>query len=202
MIATWPGVIVPNSVNYDVISLLDLLPTMCSLVNGSLPNVHIDGVSFAHILLAGSKSESVHRFIPFFCDRHLMAVRYGPFKLYLRTNKLATEENIRHKTYNGLPLSDWYKNPTCEETSIQDPPILYNIEHDPGERFPLYLDNYVGMTESIMLEIVQYLETMKDDVQPLLDRKNANRHVRPCCNPPFCICVANLLSKSVCPVKI
>ena len=194
---------------------MDLLPTLVEVAGAQPPtDRHIDGISFANLLKDGTEmfngqysqefdkvDSSSHRFLPFFCDKTLMAVRYGSYKLHLRIAPLATEEELLMRTHNGIPLVDWYKSPACTNAKRLDPPDLYNVEHDPGEQFPLHSYHYSEVVQEIYDYIEIYLKSMQHTRPMLLNRRSMSRKVIPCCNPPFCICVDSLYSKSICPVE-
>ena len=203
-IAHWPGVIAPDSINHDVLSLMDLLPTIHSLTN-SVPdeNKHLDGQSFIHALTNSLEEHgnTQYRFLPFFCDSILMCARYGPFKIHFRTLNYAKESTIARYLRNGiLPGLDWYLDTECATSEIRQPPLLYNVEQDPGESFPLDLIDYMEIFEEIMLQVKVYKQTMKSLPPALLVTETMTPHVVPCCNPPYCMCFEDLWNKSVCPV--
>ena len=187
---------------------MDLLPTMHSLTDSSPdPNILLDGKSFADQLFTNNngdtnKDES-KRFLPMFCDHILMAVRNGPYKIHFQSHRHATDEEIRWNLHNGvLPGVDWYMSALrCEDSDVNDPPILYNIDHDPGENYPLNLTDFADVYLEIIEKLDEYMKTVRDSRKALLTRQNLSGKVLPCCNPPFCVCFDSLLSSSVCPVK-
>jgi arylsulfatase A len=56
MIARWPGVIEPGTVTDDLVDFSDILPTFAELGGGQVPDVKLNGVSFAPRLLGTGKS--------------------------------------------------------------------------------------------------------------------------------------------------
>jgi len=112
-IAWWPGTIRPGRVKADLASTLDLFPTCLELAGLPLPRDRVlDGVSMLPILLETGPGR--RRTFFYWRGRTLMAVREGPWKAHFFTQP----------GYGG-------KRVRCE------PPLLFNLERDPSERFNL-----------------------------------------------------------------
>ena len=107
----WPGKIQPAVVR-DIGSTLDVLPTVASLAGAPLPAGRaFDGYDLTPVLLEGKPSPRREMF--FYRAGELFAVRSGPWKAHFWTQTGYTEpEPTRH-----------------------DPPLLFHLEEDPGERF-------------------------------------------------------------------
>ena len=184
---------------------MDLLPTMHSLTNSSPPaDAQLDGKSFAHQLWqqqqdpAGKKEES--RFLPVFWHHHLISVRYGAYKLHIRSVPIASDEMIVRRLRNGVyPGKMWYMHLIDNRLTELDPPLLYNIFHDPGEKYPLNLEDFADVYDDILEELNAYMPTVPTEVDMLVTPANRHRRFTPCSNPPYCLRLDSLLSKSVCP---
>ena len=74
----------------------------------------------------------------------LYAVRKGPYKLHLWTR-----EPIK---YGRAPIR-------------QDPPLLYHVEHDPGEQFDLAAKN-----PAVVAELLQVIAEHEKTVKPAVDQ--------------------------------
>lgn len=112
-IARWPGKIKPG-VTGALASALDLFNTSLTLAGAELPKDRpLDGVDMSPILLGRGKSlRDVHFY---YLGDEPFAVRQGAFKAHFLT----------HETYGKV------------EPRKNDPPLLYNLLEDPGERFDL-----------------------------------------------------------------
>jgi arylsulfatase A-like enzyme len=112
MIAWWPGTIPAGRVSAELACTTDLLATICSLTGAKLPNDRtLDSYDLGPLLLG--TGESPRKSILYYRGRQLMAARLGPWKAHFKTQ-------------------DGYGQPKWEE---HDPPLLYNLEHDPSEKY-------------------------------------------------------------------
>jgi len=81
-IMRWPGQIPAGRVCDELLSSLDLLPTIATLAGVPLPERKIDGLD-AWPLLSGASSESPRKNFLYFNGEELHAVREGEWKLHL-----------------------------------------------------------------------------------------------------------------------
>ena len=81
-IAWWPGTISPGRIANPVLSTMDIFPTLLELAGGGATLPHnLDGQSFASILTDQiSPTTQTERILFFYCERRLVAVRYGRYK--------------------------------------------------------------------------------------------------------------------------
>jgi arylsulfatase A len=111
-IAWWPGRIKPAQVCHEMGSTMDLFATCINLAGGRVPaDRPIDGVDMAPLLFGTGKGNRQIMF--YYRGTQFYAVRKGPFKAHYLTR------------------SDFARTP--EEK--HDPPLLFNLEIDPSERF-------------------------------------------------------------------
>ncbi len=106
----WPGKIRPGVVR-DIGSTLDVLPTIAGLAGALLPEARVyDGYDLSPVLLEGKPSPRNEVF--YYRGGKLFAVRQGPWKAHYLTQTGYTEpEPVR-----------------------RDPPLLFQLDQDPGER--------------------------------------------------------------------
>ena len=108
-----PGIVRPGVIT-DMGSTLDLLPTLCTLTGARAPQDRtLDGYDLSAVLRQGARSPRETMF--FYRGSKLYALRQGPFKAHFFTQ----------------PEYD------DEAETAHDPPLLYNIDHDPGEQFDI-----------------------------------------------------------------
>jgi arylsulfatase A-like enzyme len=109
----WPGTIEPSLV-CDIGSTLDMLPTIAKLTGGKVPDDRvIDGTDVSAALLGDGPSARDHMI--FYRATRIFAARLGEFKAHFTTQA-------------GF-------GPGRPED--HDPPLLYNLEHDPGEQYDI-----------------------------------------------------------------
>jgi len=138
--AYWPGVISPQTRSSEVVSSLDLFPTLSALANVALPDRVYDGKDMSQVLF--DKGPSKHEFLWLYggaSQNQPQACRHGKWKAHWQTGPgLGGCAGCQKKTY--------------------DPPLLFNIEEDPSEAYPL-TNNGVNVTDP---EIIAVLAALKD----------------------------------------
>jgi arylsulfatase A len=81
-VARWPGKIPAGRVCNEPAMTIDVLPTVARLAGASLPKLPIDGKDIGPLLRGEAAAKSPHEALYFYWDRHLQAVRSGPWKLH------------------------------------------------------------------------------------------------------------------------
>jgi hypothetical protein len=111
-LAWWPGKIKAGTVQRSLACSMDLLPTFAALAGAELPrDLVLDGVNMAPLLLGTGPGRRDVMF--YYRGTQLYAARKGPFKAHY----------ITQPSYGKDPPQQ------------HDPPLLYQLEQDPGERF-------------------------------------------------------------------
>lgn len=98
-----------------------------------------------------------------------------------------TKDYMRSCT-NGKPtVSKPLLSENCfgDYVIMHDPPLIYNINHDPGEQFPLNGSKYLDILTDVN-DLVQAHISSIEPVDPQIS--NYNDDLQPCCNPPTCVC--------------
>jgi arylsulfatase A len=115
-IAWWPGKIKAGSVTHELACSMDLFNTSLKLAGVPLPTDRVmDGVDLSPVLFGNGKS--LRDTIIYYRGNELFAVRHGAYKMHLQTAP----------GYAG--------NRVQEKFERHDPPLLYNVANDPGEKF-------------------------------------------------------------------
>ncbi len=142
----WKGVISPGTVNNNLISGIDILPTIAEIAGAPLPQKKIDGVSILS-LLKGETNESPRKsFYYYYRNNNLEAVQDGQWKLV-----------FPHKgsTYVGFePGKDGLPGKVNENFEVEGG--LYDLRRDPGERYDVI---------QFYPEIVRKLEKLADEAR-------------------------------------
>jgi len=124
----WPGTIAPNQRNMEVVSSLDVVPTMLELAGEPVP-LNLDGISMVDVILHGAPTK--HEFLFFYhrsrVGNQTTAVRYGKYKAHF-----ATTPGI-----GGCDFSPDYARDLCYTRYYNDQPLLFDIEADPSEQYEL-----------------------------------------------------------------
>jgi arylsulfatase A len=126
--AYWKGTIQPFSRSAEIMSTLDVFPTLSALAGIELPADRVyDGRDATDILLKeGGKTKHDFLFLYGSCNpgsyQSISAVRHGPYKAHW-----CTAPGLGQRSENL--------------TKIYDPPLLFNVEVDPSESRPLNKEN-------------------------------------------------------------
>ena len=141
----WPGEI-QSGVVRQMGSTLDVLPTVARLAGAAVPsNRPIDGYDLSGVLVG--KSKSPRKEIYFYREERLFAVRRGAFKAHFWTQTGYTEPRpTRH-----------------------DPPLLFHLEHDPGERYDVAAE-HPAVLEQLMLVVKEHNENFKPGENQVVHR--------------------------------
>jgi arylsulfatase A-like enzyme len=133
-----PGALKPGVVT-DIGSTLDLLPTFCQLAGVQAPADRVlDGYDLSGVLLG--KGPSPRRTMYYWRGSKLYAVRHGSFKAHF----------ITQPEYGAGPAV------------VHDPPELYNLDHDPSEKFNVALKR-----PEVIAEIRRLAEAHRQAIPPV-----------------------------------
>jgi arylsulfatase A-like enzyme len=137
----WPGTAEPG-VKPGLATTMDILPTFLELAGSSVPGDRIiDGYSLAAVLR--SEAVSPRQKVLYYRGTEIYAARKGPFKAHF----------ITRSEYGG------------EDPVHHDPPLLYQLEHDPSEQFDL-----AEKHPEVIAEISAFVEEHKASVIPVPDQ--------------------------------
>jgi arylsulfatase A-like enzyme len=108
----WPGVIQPGQVNHDIVSVLDIFPTLVNISGATLPeNVKIDGMDIVPVL---KKNASSPRTSFIYCkEKTVQAIRKEEWKL-------------RNTAGEGLELYNLHLDPGEMYNRVEEFPELVN----------------------------------------------------------------------------
>lgn len=133
-IAWWPGTITPGRVETAVTSTMDLFPTAVAIANAELPADRvIDGRNLLPLLRSEADRPPDTAFF-YYRDKQIYAVRKGPFKAHFITQWAYAADN---------------------EYAEHDPPLLYNLEHDPSEQFDV-ASSHPGIVDDLIAELERH----------------------------------------------
>ncbi len=119
-IAWWPGTIMPGLVTEAITTTMDLFPTAVEMAGIEPPSDRIiDGRSLVS-LLKSNGTEAVHQSFFYYRRAELYAVRNGSWKAHFITEWAYSGEN---------------------ERTQHDPPLLFNLDEDPSEKYDVAADN-------------------------------------------------------------
>jgi arylsulfatase A len=119
-IVRWPDRLEGNRVSNEVVTAMDLLPTIAAITGAALPTCTIDGRNVLPILEGSPSGASPPTTMYFYARAELQAVRAGQWKLHLP------------HSYETVPEPGMDGDPG-EEASRDIPMSLFDLDADPGE---------------------------------------------------------------------
>ncbi len=133
-----PGTVTPGVIE-DMGTSLDLLPTIASLTGAPVPSDRIiDGVDLSAVLKDKAASPRDHFF--YYRMREIYAVRNRTFKAHYITQTAYKKDNQRR---------------------VLEQPLLYNILHDPSEKYD-HADDYPEVLAEFQVLISNHKKTVKE----------------------------------------
>ncbi len=139
----WPGVVKPGVI-HQMGSTMDVFTTCIKLAGGKVPADRvIDGVDISPVLLGPvcprQIGPSPRKTMFFYRGTKLYAVRHRKFKAHF----------ITQPAYGG------------GKAQQHDPPLLYNLGHDPGEKFDVAADH-----PEVIAEIRRIARAHREEMEP------------------------------------
>jgi len=210
-IVYWKGRLVPRVTN-QLVNSMDLFPTMIHLAGLEVPNDRIiDGRDLSSFLfdqsppilppdtmptvletLEPSKEiancSAIHEWMFHWCGKAVTSVRHGHYKAHFAGELFDVGLNATgHRCQECCP-----DRVICRcDSSTFDPPLLYNLYYDPGERHPIDPKSEEYKREIALMDAARiahqnslYLEDNWSSQLEALPRP----WLEPCCNPPSCRC--------------
>ncbi len=144
-ICWWPGKIKPGIVQ-DMGATMDLYTTILKLAGAKVPSDRVvDGLDLRPALFGTGPSPRKTMF--YYRGTELFAVRKGPYKAHF----------VTQSGYRG------------DKPVKHDPPVLYNLEHDPSEKYDIAQD-HPDVIADIMKEVEKHRATLKPGEDQLVKR--------------------------------
>jgi arylsulfatase A len=146
-IAWWPGTVPAGVTTHEMASTMDLFTTAVKLAGGDVPTDRpVDGLDLTPLLTG--KGQSPRDTMFYYRGTKLFAVRHGPWKAHLLTQ----------------PAYGSQEGPTTH-----DPPELYHLGRDPGEKTDVAKDN-TEVVAKLKAIAAKHTEEMKPG-EPQLEKR-------------------------------
>ncbi|MCC8096193.1 MAG: sulfatase-like hydrolase/transferase, partial [Tannerellaceae bacterium] len=120
----WKGTIPEGSVCNQLVTAMDILPTLAALSGANLPQQPIDGIDISRLMTGEITRSPREYFLYYFNNNDLQAVRNERFKLVLPHT---------HNTYLTPGNDGFPEEVGTAETAL----CLYDLRRDPGERYDI-----------------------------------------------------------------
>ncbi|WP_317163449.1 sulfatase family protein [Sediminibacterium soli] len=122
-IISWKGHTKAATVNNNLLTAMDILPTLADITGAKLPAQKIDGISCKDLLLGKSSKAPRDEFVYYYDKNNLKAIRKGKWKLVFPA---------RSQTY-GPPATIGGDRYPGKYAQVDVPLALYDLSTDPGE---------------------------------------------------------------------
>ena len=159
-----------------IFTAMDIVPTFMSIIGQSIPTQDVHGKDLSTTIFLQKNNQRDHLLYspinPNLMD--FMALRLGKFKAHFYTegNSLSDDQNY---------------DQNCSSTSRltkHTPPILYDLEVDPGERYPLN----TALFNDTLTRIYIMKKKLSSEIlwAPSEIQKGQSKDAMPCCSKPSC----------------
>jgi len=150
----WKGVIAPGTVNNNLISGIDILPSIAEIAGAPLPEKRIDGVNILPLLKGEKVAPPRQSFYYYYRNNNLEAVQDGQWKLVFPH---------KGRTYVGFePGKDGQPGKANENSEVEAG--LYDLRRDPGERYDV-MKFYPEIVEKLNKLAEEAREDLGDDLK-------------------------------------
>ena len=96
---------------------------------------------------------------------------------------VCSEVNNDQGFVSNLQGHDW-----CNNAIQHEPPLLYDLENDPSERYPLKASDYSAVLAKIWGTVEEHRKNLDLSVKEQVDT-DQNPELVPCCDPKTqCVC--------------
>lgn len=139
-VAWWPGTIEPNQTSEAITTTMDLYPTILNLAGVPVPDDRTYDGEDIYLILTGERKEVENDVVFYYFRDKIRAIRKGAYKAHFVTKpSYSKEEAVEH-----------------------DPPLLFNIEHDPSEQYDISEKH-----PEIIEEIIRIKKNHEDGVEEM-----------------------------------
>lgn len=153
-IIRWPGVVPASRISNQLLSTIDILPTVIRLCGADMPERKIDGVEFTALLKGDDTSSPRKEFLYYYRQNSLEAVRKDDWKLVFAHPSRSYEGFL--PGIGGLPGN--------LDENRQVLPALYNLARDPGERYDVK-EQFPGIVADLEKLAEEARRDLGDDLQ-------------------------------------
>lgn len=190
-IVSWPSHLPKGIEISEPTNSFDIFPTLLEIAGAEIPNDRvIDGKTLIPLLTQQSNISS-HEIMIHYCAKSIHAVRYRPRK----GKEIYKAHFFTPKFTPGTEGCFGESLCSCYGSSViaHEPPLLFDLTHDPGESFPLEPDsNQYKQVMDVINKAVEEHNKSVVEVPAELDSYLPSPRRQVCCHPPWCSCKENV----------
>lgn len=152
-VMSWPKTIPKGSQSDQMVSSIDILPTICGLTGADLPSQKIDGLNILPVLKGKSMPELEERHYYYYAGNNLRAVRQGGWK-YVTAHEAAKVTVVGKDGKNGK------REPFEQEEA------LYNLQEDISEQINR-INEQVDLAADLRKALENFDQRLKQETRPI-----------------------------------
>ena len=111
-----------------------------------------------------------------------------------RTQRVLSQHEYGDPTRcdGGFPIYDYFDCNECEGDCVtyHDPPLLFDLFKDPGEAYPLNVNDFADKLADIQQAVAAHNASLVPGA-PLLDQFDPTHSIVPCCSGKATDCTCN-----------
>lgn len=184
LIMRWPNRIEGGKIYSELVSNIDLLPTLLELTETSIPE-DIEGKSFYHLLFGGEYQPRDHIFVEL--THHdigynpMRGIRTKRWKYIRNFAPLPVLFEIPNDINDATPTGEVYRQHHPEYNSPRPQEELYDLENDPNELKNLATEpEFSQIKEKLRFRLIDWLQKtddpiLQDKVDPPIRSKNMDK---------------------------
>jgi arylsulfatase A len=147
-LARWPGKIKPRTESMEMVSSLDIVPTILAMTGRSIPD-DIDGIDISSVLFNQKSSTPAKDRVLFFWRDGFQG---GPLPAPFGRFDVSAVKVGRIKAW--LSTKSGHYNDDLEV--YHDPPLLFDVITDPAEAFPLDPQNHADLIAQVKQLVAEH----------------------------------------------
>ncbi len=149
-IMRWKGQIQPGIICSNLVTGLDILPTVAHITDATLPPLKIDGVNLMPLLEQKENANPRESFCYYYRQNDLEAVTDGTFKLVFPH---------KHRTYESFVPGNDGAPGKVEEYHVFADLQLFDLRRDPGERY-----NVIAQHPEVVEKLKKIAQDTREDI--------------------------------------
>ncbi|MBT1686130.1 sulfatase family protein [Dawidia soli] len=162
LLVRWPGKVEAGGINSQLMTNMDILPTIAAATGATLPQKKIDGMNFLPLWLKQSDKGPREVFYYYFGANNLEGIRYKHWKLVLKHTSGSYAP--QHGTGGKGGAID----------KVEVPQALYDLSHDPGEAYDVQ-----KVYPDIVTKLLGFAEEARQDLGDDLTNRQGNNIRKP-----------------------
>jgi len=155
-IMRWPGKIPAGSICTEMVTMMDILPTITKLAGGNLPSKKIDGNDIRPLIEGQPRAKSPHETFFYYLGNRLQAVRCGKWKLHFPHSY----QDVEVPGVDGFPGKS-FKPETRIDLSLFDLEKDVSEQHNVADEHPDVVRRLMALADEMREELGDSEKKMK-----------------------------------------